>query len=358
MPSPDSLSRFASEIARYTDIRARHLAFEAHKGVSPTKEEYDWVVKNSSLFQDIKKGRVPLVEDENKAGFESHTEAVRELLGGTESWKPFEPPSANDLGLDHLLDASEFERLSQLTPEEVTTELDKLSYVQEHFPAVQSESDTARGLIRSRPSWWKDVPSVDVDGKPIAVTNGLAYLRSIAQEQNALKNSTILLDTATKPAHTDGSQHYGIHRNPDGTLTGADGSLDPLLPLFQEVFGENANRFNHTFDELTTQLLPALKEKLQALFTSKGLPSIDFDVILAPFHTDQQFMVNDSPESSATNTWEWTNTPLIDQHGAVSGRRLLAGLSVLGGSGFVLEGHPSDRVGFRGARLAVVLKRH
>ncbi|MFA4845574.1 MAG: hypothetical protein WC654_03380 [Patescibacteria group bacterium] len=352
MPSsPDLHSRFASEIARYQDIHARHLQFEAGKGDSPTKEEYDWVVRNRSLFLDIKKGRAPLQEDEKKRGIEAYEEALRELLGGEHAWKQIESPSAADLGLDHLLDPVEFARFSTLTPEEVTAELDKIPYVAEHFPLTQSAEDTARGLTRTRPSWWEDVPTVKVDGKPIASTNGLAYLRAIARQQDSLKGSTILLDTAIKPHYTNGSQHYG-------STEGTDESLDPLLPLFREVFGETSNRFNHTHTDLTTKLLPKLKEKLTEHFTSKGLPTIPFEVTLTPFHSDQQFMVSDSRESSSTNCYEWTSTPLIDQNGTGAGRFLLAGGSERGGSGCVDVYPPSDGRDFRGARLAVVFPRH
>ena len=354
MPSPELSRRFAQEIARYSDIRRRHLAFEAGTGESPTQEEYEWVVKNGSLFQDLKKGRMPLVEDETKTEVETTLDALRELFGGESAWEAYEVPSAESLGLDRLLDTAEFERLSAMTPEQVTEELDRLPYVQEHFPPSQSAEDTARGLTRHRPSWWNEAAKLNAgtaSEKILAPTWGLAYLRSIAKELQDLQGSTILLDTAIKPVYIDGSQHYG-------SKEGIDPSLDPLLPLFQEVFGAEANRFNHTWDEFQDQLLPALKEKLQALLASRDLSSTDFEVILTPFQTDQQLIVNDSPESSSTNTWEWTSTPLIDADLSPTGRRLLAGDSDNGGSGYVGGNRPSVRDGLRGARLAVVVRRH
>lgn len=354
MPSPELSHRFAKEISRYTDIRNRHLAYEAGKGASPTKEEYDWIVKNAALFQDLKKGREPLAEDEPRAGVEVALDALRELYSGENAWRAYEVPSPESLGLDLLLDEAEFARLSSLTPEQVTAELDRLPYVQEHFPSAQSETDTAHGLTRHRPSWWGQTATLNegtASEKTIAPTWGLAYVRSIASEIQDLRGSTILMDTATKPRHIDGSQHYG---SPEGT----DPSLDPLLPLFQEVFGEGTNRFNHTFDELQTRLLPVLKAKIEAHLVSKGLSSTDFDVILAPFHTDQAFMENDSPESSSTNTWEWTGTPLMDANLSPTGHRFLAGYSDGGGSGCVFDYHPSDRNDGGGARLAVVVRGH
>ncbi|MFA4845571.1 MAG: AAA family ATPase [Patescibacteria group bacterium] len=305
--------------------------------------------KATEVFADA--GDLKSDQVETKTVPTEYLDSLRELLGGESAWKQIESPSAADLGLDHLLDSAEFARLSALTKEEVTAELDKIPYVQEHFPLTQSAEDTARGLTRTRPSWWKDVPTVKVDGKPIAPTNGLAYLRAIARQQDSLKGSTILLDTAIKPNYKDGSQHYG-------STEGTDDSLDPLLPLFREVFGETANRFNHTYTDITTKLLPKIKEKLTELFAKKGLPTIPFDVTLTPFHSDQQFMVSDSRESSSTNCYEWTSTPLIDQNGTEAGLFLFAGDSGYGGSGYVYDGLPSGRVDGRGARLAVVFPRH
>jgi hypothetical protein len=354
---------FANKIGKPEDREKVMEAFDLVARAKKTREKMKLVPERSGESEELTRARAAVkalfdsvgeMEDEPKAGVEAALDSLRELFGGEEAWRAYEVPSPESLGLDRLLDPAEFTRLSSMTPEQVTEELDRLPYVQEHFPLSQSAEDTARGLTRHRPNWWNQEAKLDVGApakKIIAPTWGLAYLRSIAYELQNLQGSTVLLDTATKPVYTDGSQHYG-------STEGTDSSLDPLLPLFQEVFGENTNRFNHSWDELQSRLLPALKDKLLSHLSSRGLSSTDFDVILTPFHTDQQFMEHDSPESSSTNTLEWANTPFIDKDGSPSGRRLLAGNSVNGGSGYVVGFRPSDRNVLRGARLAVVIRRH
>ncbi len=346
----DSRDPYAADISRYRDVRARHLAFEAGKGPSPSREEYEWVVKNRSRLLDIKKGRAPMDGGEaGHAGLERQLAAVREALGGAAAWAAVESPSSRGLGLDALLDPAEFARLSALTPAEVTAELDRIPYVALNFPAATSDADKARGVVRHRPNWWSDVPDLEVGGVPVAPTWGLAFLRSIAAHQDSFAGATLLLDSAPKPKYIDGSQHYG-------SAAGTDASLDPLLPLFREAFGPTASRFSHTHDQLVSTLLPLAREKVRAVLAAKGLPTDNVEVILAPFQSDQRFMSETSPESSSTDMSEWTSTPLVDQNGAGAGRFLLAGGSGRGGAGYVVGCHPSVGFGFVGARLAVVFR--
>jgi hypothetical protein len=157
----------------------------------------------------------------------------------------------------------------------------------------------------------------------------------------------ILLDPAVKPEFRNGKQHYG-------SIAGTDPSLDPLLPLFQECFGRDASRFSHSWDDLNEKLLPLAKKKIEERFVKEGLPIPDFDVILVPALLDNQEMTLHNPKSSSTDTLEWTSTPLLDDSGADTNRRLIVGHSDDGGAGNVCGGDRGRRYGFRGSRLAVV----
>ena len=224
-------------------------------------------------------------------------------------------------------------------------------YVDLMYPENQRPEDTAAGLLSYRPSWFSQRADEFADHRPPADrgTWGEAYLRSMRQELNTLGNSVVFVETTQKPNYTNGEQHYGTE---EGTNT----STDPLLPLFQEVFGENANRFNHTWGELETQLLPKIKEKIIQSLQKKHLPIPNFDVILLPASISNIEMTLYHPENSTTNTYEWTSTPLIDDINNDTGYRLAVGDSDGGGAGDVDDDRRDHRNVGLGTRLAVVFK--
>jgi hypothetical protein len=69
-------------------------------------------------------------------------------------------------------------------------------------------------------------------------------------------------------------------------------------------------------------------------------------------------MTFNRPESSTTNTGEWTSTTPIDDKGSDAGHRLLVGYSGDGGAGDVGYDARSISDDNLGARLAVVWKRN
>jgi hypothetical protein len=211
------------------------------------------------------------------------------------------------------------------------------AYIDMMFPASQRPEDTANGLTSFRPSWFD-----------------AAYVNSMRQELTVLGGSLVLLDTAIKPNFTDGTQHYG-------TVEGNDPAKDPLLPLFREALATpekpTPNRFNHSWDELQTKLIPLVEEKIKAKLDERGLETIDFQVILVPAVLDNMEMTFNQPASSATNTYEWTSTPKLDGSGVDTGLRLRAGHSGAGGAGSLDAYARSDGYGYLGARLAVVFKK-
>jgi hypothetical protein len=359
--SPERAARYEAILQEYERLRQKYLASQAG-GERLTDSENTWLINNASTLEALSQNREPFTTDldhEQESDLPpALIETVRELWGGEKAWVEMKIPTLESLGLEHFLDPEYLDRLYAMSAAEATAELDKIPYVQEMFPREQSEADTAAGITRERPSWWSQEGKVDVltkdlkTGKDIwkketiAPTKGVAYLRSIAQELNTLQGVTILLDSARKPNYTDGTQPYGTLEQPD-----------PLQGLFAEVFRDKPHRFSHTWDELNTQLLPALKTKILNNLKAKGITNIqetDFAVTLTPFHTDQEFMVKNSKESSGTNCYDWTSTPLLKQNGEDTGHRLLSGLSDLGGVGYVVGGLRSACDGVGGPRFAVM----
>jgi hypothetical protein len=253
-----------------------------------------------------------------------HCDAVREALGGGRGFEERILPSLASLGgLDQ-------------------------GYVDVMYPTTKRTADVGKGLVSYRPSWWGQ--KAEISGHEFSGTWGDAYVQSMRRELETLGGSLVLLDTATKPKYEGHKQHYG-------SAEGTDPAADPLLPLFREVFGPDANRFNHTWDEIEAELLPKAKEKIAEAFRSRDLTAVDFTVSLVPATLDNLEMTLRHPESSTTNTYEWTSTPLVDDKGTDTGRRLVVGLSDGGGAGRVGTDARSVRGDHLGARLAVVFKK-
>jgi acyl-CoA-binding protein len=246
--------------------------------------------------------------------------------------------------IEALSEVFKGEALDEITmpkPEDLTDE-----YFAKMYPIKQREEDTSRGLVSYRPSWWNEAVNKDTVG-PAVETWGQAYARSMESEAEQFKNSIILSESIQKPNYKDGSQQYG-------TKEGDDADADPLLPLIKEVFGEKANRFNLSWDEITTKLIPKVKEKIQDAFVGRHLSVPNFEVILTPTLISNRQMSEQRPENSQTNTCEWTSTILLKQDGTDSGNRLLSGYSEYGGAGFVLRIPRGDRWNRGGFRLSVV----
>ena len=67
-------------------------------------------------------------------------------------------------------------------------------------------------------------------------TWGELYVASMRSEASQLQNTLLLTESIQKPNYIDGTQQYG-------SKEGLDDTLDPLLPIIHEVFGDEANRF-------------------------------------------------------------------------------------------------------------------
>ncbi len=355
----DIRQRMETELA---PLKAKHEDWKKGVGQSPTVEEYRRITELARSLVDLRRGRVPLVsETEHGSLLEHSKELAKDLesklndrfheFGRTEtiSIKPPELP----LGLtqEHLDTVREALSGGKGFEERVLPTLSDLrdldeTYESVMYPEIQNEADKAKGLVSHRPDWW----NTKSDLKNVTGTWGEVYLRSMRQELDALGGSLIQLDTATKPSYTDGKQQYG-------TKEGADPAADTLLPLFREAFGPDANRFSHSWDDLEAKLLPLAKRKIAETLKAKGLSKVKFEVILVPATLDNLEMTFNHPESSTTNTYEWTSTTIMDDSGNDTGRRLVVGFSDDGGAGYVVgdaRGYSSGRLG---ARLAVVWKK-
>jgi len=249
----------------------------------------------------------------------AHLEAIQELFG-TDTIEPFVLPR----------------------PDQITDE-----YMDIMFPATQPEADKVRGLVSYRPVWWNREADKDVVG-PVTETLGSAYLRSFRGEAAELQGALVLTESITKPRYENDRQY--------GSVEGMDDTLDSLLPLIREVFGPSANRFNLSWDQITTELIPVVKDKISSTFTAKGLSMPNFEVILNPALANNLQMTLNHPENSSTNTCEWSNTTLLKQDGSDSGPRLLAGYSVDGGAAFVGSYVRLAQWSGLGFRLSVVLR--
>jgi hypothetical protein len=350
-------------VADYAPLKSKHDAWKAGKGPTPTVDEYQRIAKLAQSILDVRKGRAPIGAEASPDWFKewpSLTGALEEDLNarwedefkepGTFSFAPPELPEG--LTREHLEAVNELfpgaftERLLPTAPE--LRNLDK-GYIDTMYPAEAREEDKKRGLTSFRPGHWDQAAESKYVSEP-KETWGSVFTRSMGAELKEIGGSLVLLDTAIKPIYKSGKQHYG-------SVDGTDPSKDPLLPLFKEAFGKDANRFSHSWSELNDKLLPLAKKKIAEAMKSRGLAETDFDVILAPAILDNIEMTFNNPESSTTNTWEWTSTVLLDKDNKPTDRRLAVGRSVLGGAGGVDFAGRADALAYGGARLAVVFKK-
>lgn len=261
---------------------------------------------------------------------ESHLEVVREFFGNTN------------------LEATALPNFDRLTDE----------YFAVMFPDDQRQRDIDKGLISHKPDWWNNTAdegfSISEDesqrtGKPRS-TWGELYVKSMHSEAVEMQGSLFFSETIQKPNYINGSQQYG-------TKEGRDDSHDRLLPIIKEIFGDSANRFNLTWDQINQELIPQLKGKLAEALRARGLTALkNFDIIITPALVSNLQTTLKHPADSETDTYDWTSTPLMTQEGQDSGFRLFVGNSGNGGAGCVDGAHRDGSWLGRGFRLSVVLK--
>ncbi len=241
------------------------------------------------------------------------------------------------------LDEADIPDPTELTPEYFDTRYPKKT-------PEQIKEDRKKGFVCFRPNWWDDPANKSIVGAD--GTWGTAYRRSMQMEAKRLfeTSAQIFSESIQKPNYTDSSQHYGSEE-------GTDQALDPLLPIIHKVFGEKANRFNHSHDELIQRLVPKVEEKIRQQFKAKGLSVPSFKVMLEPAIIFNRQTMEKHPANSTTTTWERSSTILLTQDNKDSGRRLLVGGADSGGAGHVNNDHRDARIDDRGFRLAVVLEK-
>ena len=233
-------------------------------------------------------------------------------------------------------------------------------YLAMMYPTKQSDEDKTSGLINKRGDWWAKTADAAFTisekeeeasgGKKKRATFGELYVASMKSEAARLGGSLFFTESIQKPNYKDGTQQYG-------TTEGIEMDKDPLLPIIQEVFGDKANRFNLTWDQITNELLPKVKEKIQNEFVGKRITVPNFEVILTPALVSNLQTTLNHPENSQTNTYEWTSTILSKQDETDSGYRLLVGDSETGGAGCVDGALREYRWDNRGFRLSVVFEK-
>ncbi len=217
------------------------------------------------------------------------------------------------------------------------------------YPVSSSAKDTLRGLISLRSSVFDHLACMAVGIKSNKPLSQLLFY-AMAEELQTLGNSLVLFETTLKPNRVDYcKQHYG-------TIEGTDPAQDPLLPYFQEVFGKDTNRFGHSRDDLQTRLLSRIKEEIEKRSRDYGLSIPEFEVILTPAVAFNLYATFFRPELSQTNTFEWSSTVFRDDKDNGREYQLCVGSSMLGGAADVDFSPPNQRVGSRGARLAIVFK--
>ncbi|MDO8584092.1 MAG: hypothetical protein Q7R83_02845 [bacterium] len=226
------------------------------------------------------------------------------------------------------------------------------AYQNAMYPATETEDDKEKGIINHHPSYWNQAAGETyqtTEGETwgsVFIRSMKAHLKTVQDSQGV--NPVLFQESIIKPKYVSGGSLYG---SKDSATPG----LDALLPLIQEVFGKDDNRFNHSNDDLTQQFVPKIIQKIEQRLQEKGLPIPNFKIILAPSVSSNLQTVLYHPESSTTNTREWASDTLLAKDGKDSGHRLNVGNADYGGAGRVGSVARGSRLGDGGFRLAVVL---
>jgi len=234
----------------------------------------------------------------------------------------------------------------EFTPVPSPETLDE-NYIKMMYPEKQTEKDKKRNLVSYRPSWFNEKSDESITKSK--ETWGESYIRGMKEELKTFKDSTIFIESIQKPKYQDGTQQYG-------SKDGIDKTKDPLINIFQEVFGKDQNRFNHTHDDLTQKLISKLKERIIKNMKNKNLDinPENMKIILCPASLFNLQTTLNHPENSQTNTWEWTSTILKDKNNQDTGHRLFVGGSGDGGAAYAGNARRGSSWDYGGVRLAVV----
>lgn len=327
--TPDDLKQIldAGKEAGREDAKVREIVERARlsleQGLNNRSKEL-----GPSLKFEIKSPEIP------EGLTKEHIEALEEIFGAG-NLEPMVIPKPEEL---HNLN-KEYANLMYPVKDEKRQEQDKTNH---------------NGLVSFRPDWFNnkaEIANFDFQDE----TWGQAYLRSMQEQLKEIGGSIIFVETLQKPEFIDkGVQHYG-------TKQGTDSSKDSMLYIFQQAFSQDSNRFNHSPDELQETLLSKLKEVILNKLKEKRIQipdNLEIEPILVPAPLLNIQMTLFHPENSQTNTWECTSTILTDINGNDSGLRLNVGHSGNGGASDVYNARRRAPWEFRGARLAVVLRKH
>jgi hypothetical protein len=309
--------------------------------LNPAQRKYaDKLLAQAAL---IAPGRKPQdMTPRERVDFEKIVDAVEEFLETRQTPKQEITREFRE-AVAEVFAGEEMDEIEMPPSEELTDE-----YFDRMYPAAQRPEDKKRGLISARSSLWKDAVSKDMKS-PAGETWGDAFIRSLRGDATKFGGKTLMTETIQIPiSMRNGAQQYG-------TVEGIAENLDPLLPVIKAVFGNEVNRFGHSWDKLTTQLLPAVKKKIEDNLKSKGMPVPEFEVILTPAITANQQMTNLRPENSTGSTQEWTSTVLLEYDGTETDTRLIVGADDEGGAAAVGGMQRNFRWNFIGFRLSVVL---
>ncbi len=292
------------EETRLLDVLKQATAQEQAGRLEDALKLYAQYKQEFVAFQEGKE-RTPLSPE--------HQKALAEIFGKDNKLEPIPMPS----------------------PETLTDE-----YFARMYPEKQTEEDKKLKLVSFRPDWWNQPADAaflnkrDKKEKDTKVpTWGDLYIASMRTEATTFKGKTFLTESLQKPNYKDGAQAYG-------SVEGDDPTKDPLLPLIQEVFGEKqTNRFNLKWDDITTKLIPKLKEVVAKKFKDKDLTVPPFDIVCTPALVANRAMTEHRRENSSTTTGEWSSTPFFKEDGTDSGHRLLVGSAAHGGAAYVSYDH-------------------
>lgn len=287
-----------------------------YETIEETKDKIeDGLNKRFSEFGSSQRFEISLPEHAKEVTKE-HLEAIYELFG-KDTFEPFIIPKLADLkNLDN-------------------------EYMKVMYPKKQWKKDTERGLKSIRSERWDKQMETETVG--VTKKGSVLFRESLRGELESEGGNFALIDTTVRPAqYNNNSKYYG-------SKEGNNPELDPLLPIFQQAFGQDATRFGHSASRFIEKLLPAAERMIRKQFREKGLPVPSFCVMLVPATAFNIQTTLFHPENSQDRCAEWTNTHF---------RPYSSDVLMIGGNAADLHNiHPSTECIGVGARLAIIFNK-
>ena len=272
--------------------------------------------------------------------------AILNDIFGKKNLEPRILPTVDDFSAEDDREVME-KYFDMMYPKDIHTPPDGSPKIRTH-PYEQDN-----GLISLRLIEWHSGDAI-ISGLAQAdeFTWGDVYMRSMREELEDIGGKVVFMETLQKPHHYS---FDSMGRLFYGDLFGGQPQDDPLLAVFCDAFGPNTTRLWHSWESLTTKVIPRIEKNIQKQFMTHGKTVPPFKVMILPALLNNLDVTLYHPKQSQAKMSEWASDIVKNKDGQDRGIRMNVGSPDSGGAsgiGLYMKDAHSKEIG---VRFAVVL---